>query len=83
MTRLALDKSVDILARLGVAVADGFIGCWQAKYQYDLIRPISYIRRVIDPKWEPLLNTPPFPGISQRPQHAIRRCGCGADKFVW
>ena len=59
--KVSLDKSVDTLARLGVAVADGFIGCWQAKYQYDLIRPISYIRRVIDPKWEPLLNTPPFP----------------------
>jgi hypothetical protein len=58
---VALDKRVDTLARLGVAVADGFIGCWQAKYQYDLIRPISYIKRVIDPKWEPLLNTPPFP----------------------
>ena len=59
--KVGLEKNVDTLARLGVAVADGFIGCWQAKYQYDLIRPISYIRRVIDPKWEPLLNTPPFP----------------------
>jgi hypothetical protein len=58
---VGLDKSVDTLARLGVAEADAFIGCWQAKYQYDLIRPISYIRRVVDPKWEPLLNTPPFP----------------------
>jgi hypothetical protein len=56
-----LDKSVDVLARLGVAEADAFIGCWQAKYQYDLVRPVSYIRHVIDPKWEPLLNTPPFP----------------------
>lgn len=59
--KVGLEKNVDTLARLGVAVADGFIGCWQAKYQYDLIRPISYIRRAIDPKWEPLLNTPPFP----------------------
>ena len=58
---VGLEKNVDTLARLGVAVADSFIGCWQAKYQYDLIRPISYIKRVIDPKWEPLLNTPPFP----------------------
>ncbi len=54
-------RSADVLARLGVAVADGFIGCWWAKYKYDLIRPVSYIRRVIDPKWEPLLITPPFP----------------------
>jgi len=46
---------------LGVAIADGFIGCWATKYEYDLIRPVSYIRAVIDPKWEPLLITPPFP----------------------
>lgn len=58
---VALDKSVDVLARLGVAEADAFVGCWNAKYQYDLLRPITYIRRVIDPKWEPLINTPPFP----------------------
>ena len=58
---VGLDKSVDVLARLGIVVADAFIGCWQAKYQYDLVRPITYIRRVIDPKWEPVLNTPPFP----------------------
>ena len=57
----SLDKSVDVLARLGIAQADAFIGCWAAKFQYDLVRPITYIRRVIDPKWEPLLNTPPFP----------------------
>ncbi len=54
-------RTADILARLGVALADGFIGCWWAKYKFDLIRPVSYIRRVIDPKWEPLLITPPFP----------------------
>ena len=57
----SLDKSVDVLARLGIAQADAFIGCWSAKFQYDLVRPVTYIRRVIDPKWEPLLNTPPFP----------------------
>lgn len=58
---VALDKSVDVLARLGVALADAFIGCWDDKFKYDLLRPVTYIRRVIDPKWEPLINTPPFP----------------------
>ena len=53
--------SADILARIGIAEADAFIGCWNTKYQYDLLRPITYIHRVIDPKWEPLLITPPFP----------------------
>ena len=55
------DKTADVLARLSIAEADAFIGCWYAKFQYDVVRPITYIRRVMDPKWEPLLNTPPFP----------------------
>lgn len=59
--QLELEKTVDVLARLGVAVADGFIGCWDAKFKYDLVRPVTYIKRVIDPKWEVLLITPPFP----------------------
>lgn len=58
---VGLEKSVDVLARLGVAEADAFIGCWNAKFQYDLLRPVTYIRRVMDPKWESLLITPPFP----------------------
>jgi PAP2 superfamily len=56
-----LEKSVDVLARLGIAEADSFIGCWNIKFQYDLLRPVTYIRRTMDPKWESLLNTPPFP----------------------
>ena len=46
---------------LGVALADSFIGCWNAKFKYDLVRPVTYIRRLIDAKWEPPLITPPFP----------------------
>lgn len=58
---LPLDDTVDLLARMGVAMSDAFVGCWNAKYAYNLIRPVTYIRRVIDPKWEPILFTPPFP----------------------
>lgn len=58
---VGLGKTVEVLALLGVAQADAFIGCWQTKYQYDLLRPVTYIRRVIDPKWDPFINTPPFP----------------------
>ena len=56
-----LTLQVETLALVGMAIADGFIACWRSKYEVDLLRPITYIRRVIDPKWEPLLNTPPFP----------------------
>lgn len=58
---LDLPRTVDALARLGIAISDGFIGCWDAKFRYDLIRPVTYIRKTIDPEWEPLLITPPFP----------------------
>ena len=58
---LSLDDSVDLLARMGVALSDAFVGCWDAKFKYNLVRPVTYIRKVIDPKWEPILNTPPFP----------------------
>lgn len=58
---LPLEKHVDALARLGVAMADAFIGCWHEKYRYDLVRPITYVRKVISPDWTPFLLTPPFP----------------------
>ena len=54
-------EHADLLARLGITLADAFIGCWHSKFEYDLLRPITYIKRVIDPKWEPILITPPFP----------------------
>ena len=58
---LSTEKIAETLARVGVAEADAFIGCWNVKFQYDLVRPFTYIRKLIDPKWNPLLITPPFP----------------------
>lgn len=55
------DKSVEVLALLGISTADAFIGCWHSKFEFDLLRPVTYIHRLIDSKWEPLLITPPFP----------------------
>jgi membrane-associated phospholipid phosphatase len=54
-------KASEALARVGIAIADGFIGCWHEKYKYDYIRPVTFIKKMIDPKWETLLITPPFP----------------------
>ena len=58
---LPLEENVDLLARMGIAMADAFVGCWHDKFKYNLLRPITYIKKNIDPKWEPILNTPPFP----------------------
>lgn len=62
----SLDLAAEAYARLGMALADAFIVCWYEKYQYNLIRPISYIQQVIDADWnspevtDPVI-TPPFP----------------------
>ena len=49
------------LAKMGAAQADAFISCWSTKFKYNLLRPVTYIKRHIDKAWEPLLITPPFP----------------------
>lgn len=59
--RVPLGMAVEAYAKLGIAVTDAFIACWRAKYDYDLLRPVTYIQRVKDADWLPLLNTPPFP----------------------
>lgn len=51
----------DTLARVGIGLADALIACWQAKFTFDLLRPITYIRAQIDPSFTPILITPPFP----------------------
>ncbi len=59
--KLPAAKTAEALARVGIAVADAFIGCWHTKFEYNLVRPVTYIKKTIDPKWETLLITPPFP----------------------
>lgn len=56
-----LDLAAEAYARLGIALADAFIGCWNAKFEHNLLRPVTYIQNMWDAEWMPLLNTPPFP----------------------
>jgi hypothetical protein len=58
---LDLMAAAEGYARVGIAVHDAFIACWNAKFVYNLLRPITYIRNRIDPAWSPLLTTPNFP----------------------
>jgi hypothetical protein len=58
---LPAERVAATLAKLGAAQADAFIACWDTKFRYNLLRPVTYIRRHIDKAWEPLLITPPFP----------------------
>jgi hypothetical protein len=58
---LSLDRAAEAYAKVGIAVADAFISCWRTKYRYNVLRPVTYIRSLIDPTWTPPLVTPPFP----------------------
>lgn len=58
---LKLDRTVEMYALVGIVGADAFISCWDEKYRSNLLRPVTYIERHIQPGWQPLLNTPPFP----------------------
>jgi hypothetical protein len=59
-----------LLALLNAAIADGFIAGFDARYLYDLWRPVTAIRAAdtdgndataADPAWESYLNTPSTP----------------------
>jgi hypothetical protein len=65
-----LAENARLFALLNIAEADAGIAAWDAKYAYDLWRPIDAIRRgdtdgndltTTDSTWTPLLKTPPFP----------------------
>ena len=59
--KLPFDRAAEMFVLLTVAQADAFIGCWHTKYEWNVLRPVTYIRRRIDPEWEPFIITPPFP----------------------
>ncbi|MEG4456515.1 M10 family metallopeptidase C-terminal domain-containing protein [Microcoleus sp. N9_A1] len=70
LTGQSLEDSARLFALLNFALADAAISCWDAKYQYNLWRPMTAIRQAdtdnnpdttADPLWTPLLTTPPFP----------------------
>jgi len=89
--REALDdiQTARLLAVTNTAMADAWIGCWDAKYHYSFWRPVTAIRQgdtdgrldtIGDPNWTPLVTTPnhpEYPGahacVSTAASHALRR----------
>ncbi|HEY1007001.1 MAG TPA: vanadium-dependent haloperoxidase [Sphingobacteriaceae bacterium] len=54
-------KTAKTYSATAAAMYDAFICCWNLKYIYTTERPISVINENMDEKWQPLLQTPPFP----------------------
>jgi hypothetical protein len=59
--KVSNEQASIIYARVCVAAYDAFINCWNVKYKLNTIRPETYIHRLIDPDFKPLIETPPFP----------------------
>lgn len=54
-------KATQAYTYVATAMFDAVIAVWHYKFKTDLVRPITYIQEFIDPHWEPVLQTPPFP----------------------
>ncbi|MGB6037046.1 MAG: vanadium-dependent haloperoxidase [Cryomorphaceae bacterium] len=59
-----LEKTAVGLGMMAVAENDAFISCWKSKYDYILVRPVTYIQNYIDPSFETTIGTPPFPAYT-------------------
>ncbi len=59
--KVGFDKTVYVLCAEGLTLMDSFISTWEAKYASNRIRPETYLNKYVDIKWQPVLQTPPFP----------------------
>ncbi len=59
--RLPVVKILESNFKIGLALNDAAVKVWTDKYFYSVERPETFIRREINPEWEPLHHTPPFP----------------------
>ena len=59
--KLNIMRMAEAYTLTSLALADGFIACWDEKYRSKTVRPETVINKSVDPKWSPFLQTPPFP----------------------
>lgn len=59
--KLSFSETVYIHTLVAMTLHDAFISCWKTKYETNRIRPETVINEKLDPRWKPLLQTPPFP----------------------
>ncbi len=53
-----LETAIEAYAKVGMALNDAAVGAWHSKYHYNIERPDTYIRKLIDPTYKPNLENP-------------------------
>ena len=61
LTKPTLDMAALTYVKVGLAMHDAGIVLFTNKYQFNLIRPVTYIRTYIDPNWSTYIPTPNHP----------------------
>jgi hypothetical protein len=56
-----LGTAAEGLAKAGIAMREAFLNTFRSKYQYLQMRPVSYIQKIWDPSWFPVIVTPSHP----------------------
>jgi hypothetical protein len=74
-----LEKAAVALAKLSIAENDAFISCWKVKYTYNTLRPVTYIKKYIDPHFTSLTESPAYPAYTGG--HAYES-GAGSMIFI-
>ncbi len=76
---LSADAAAELYALTSIAIADAFIGCWREKYRSNVVRPVTYVQRVFDPKFQTVIPTPPFPEYTSG--HSVQS-GAAVDVLI-
>ncbi|MEO5907080.1 MAG: vanadium-dependent haloperoxidase [Saprospiraceae bacterium] len=83
-----LERALEAYAKTGMALNDAAVGCWNSKYYYNVERPVTYIKKIIDPTFKANLDnpitgdigfTPPFPAY---PSGHSTMGGAGAEALA-
>lgn len=56
-----LDVAAEAYAKLGIAQSDATVICFTNKYLFNLVRPVTYIKKYIDPSWTTFIGVPNHP----------------------
>jgi hypothetical protein len=88
-THASLAVAAEAIAKMTIAERDAIVIVFRSKFIYNLLRPVTYIQKVIDPTWLPLIPTPPHPEypaahsmITGAAMQALERV-LGANVPVW
>ena len=62
LKKLSLQNAAVLYCKHGITGNEAGISCVKTKFHYNLVRPVTYIRNVLEhSEWHPIIHTPPFP----------------------